>query len=202
MVSASGHSLASSQHAAVKANPPSHRAHGRVTPQTTTPASAVHPSAPESTGARTTSVRVPADTPGGVNTGIYAVQGDTIVITGSGSAGYGLEGSQGCVGSPTTHPGGSRYLGSFNCGPKYDQNAVLSGAAIGLLIARIGGGTWFGVGTGTTFTAGSNGYIYLAYNDSIYSDNAGSYSATVTYSGTGPVTSPSAKPRASQSSPA
>ena len=202
LVSASGHSLASSQHAAVKANPSSHRAHGRATPQTTTPASAVHPPAPESTGARTTSFRVPADTQGGVNTGIYAVQGDTIVITGRGSAGYGYEGSQGCVGSPTTHPGGSRYVGSFNCGPKDDQNAVLSGAAIGLLIARIGGGTWFGVGNGTTFIAGGNGYIHLAYNDSVYSDNTGSYSATVTYNGAGPVTSPSVKPRASQSSPA
>jgi hypothetical protein len=120
-----------------------------------------------------------------VNTGIYARKGDKIVITGSGSAGYGYEGTQGCVGSPTTHPNGSRYLGRFNCGPKDDPNAALSGAAIGQLIARIGDGAWFGVGTRTTVTPGASGYIYLAYNDSDYSDNTGSYSASITNNGAG-----------------
>jgi hypothetical protein len=66
-----------------------------------------------------------------VNTGIYALKGDKIVITGSGSAGYGYEGAQPCVGYPTTHPDGSRYLGSFNCSPKDDPNAIRPGAAIG-----------------------------------------------------------------------
>ena len=48
------------------------------------------------------------------------------------------------------------------------------------LFGRIGGGPWFGVGAKTTVTAGDSGYIYLAYNDSAYSDNTGSYSATIT----------------------
>ena len=125
-----------------------------------------------------------------MNTGIYAQKGDTIVITGTGSAGYGYDGTEGCVGNPTTHPDGSRYLGSFNCGPKDDPEAVLPGAAIGQLIARIDGAAWFGVGTRTTVTAGGSGYIYLAYNDSAYSDNTGSYSATITINGPGPVASP------------
>ncbi len=146
--------------------------------------SSTQPTSPAHSSVRTASVKVPADSQGGVNTGIYALKGDKIVITSRGSAGYGYEGTQGCVGSPTTHPGGSRYRGSFNCGPKDDPNAALSGAAIGLLIAKIGGGAWFGVGTGTTFTAGGSGYIYLAYNDSVYSDNTGSYSASITSSST------------------
>lgn len=120
-----------------------------------------------------------------MNTGVSALAGDSIVFTGSGSAGYGYEGSAPCVGYPTTYPDGSRYLGSVNCGPKDDPNATLAGAAIGLLIAKIGAGPWFAVGTGKTVTAGSSGYVYLAYNDSIYSDNTGSYSATVTDNGGG-----------------
>jgi hypothetical protein len=160
------------------------------------------PGSVKSPRAKTASISVPADAQGGVNAGIYARKGDTIMITGSGSAGYGYEGTEGCVGNPITHPDGSRYLDSFNCGPKDDPDAVLSGAAIGQLIARIGDGAWFGVGSRTTVTAGGSGYIYLAYNDSAYSDNTGSYSATITNNGTGPVASPSAKPRASQSSPA
>jgi hypothetical protein len=139
----------------------------------------------QTAGGTTASVRVPADAQDGVNTGVYAIKGDTIAITGRGSAGYGYEGAQPCAGYPTTDPGGSRYLGSFNCGPKDDPNATLSGAAIGLLIARIGGEAWFGVGTGTTVTAGSSGYIYLAYNDSVNSDNTGAYTATITNNGTG-----------------
>lgn len=157
----------------------------------------VLPSAPPSgsssappTGAKTASVTVPADSQDGVKTGIYARKGDKIVITGSGSAGYGYDGTEGCVGSPTTHPDGSRYLGSFRCSPKDDPEAVLSRAAIGQLVARIGGGPWFGVGSGTTITAGRSGYIYLAYNDSAYSDNTGSYSARVTSKGTGSLASP------------
>ena len=136
-------------------------------------------------GTSAESVTVPADAQGGVDTGISALSGDRIVITGSGAAGYGYEGAQPCAGYPTTHPDGSRYLGSFNCGPKDDPNATLPGAAIGLLIARIGSGAWFAVGTGTSVTAGGSGDIYLAYNDTAYSDNTGSYSATVTITSSG-----------------
>ena len=128
-------------------------------------------------------VVVPADAEGGVNTGIYALKGDTIVITATGTAGYGYEGTPPCVGYPTTDPDGNRYLGNLNCGPKDDPDAALPGAAIGLLIARFGGGAWFAVGTGTTVTAHRNGYIYLAYNDTAYTDNTGSYSATITKHG-------------------
>jgi hypothetical protein len=48
------------------------------------------------------------------------------------------------------------------------------------LIAKIGSGSWFAVGSGGTIgKATASGELYLAYNDSVYSDNTGSYSATV-----------------------
>jgi hypothetical protein len=52
------------------------------------------------------------------------------------------------------------------------------------------GGQQLQVGTRTTVTAGGSGYIYLAYNDSAYSDNTGAYSATIAINGPGPVASP------------
>lgn len=156
-----------------------------------------HPMPSPSTGAtsapsiraKTASVRVSADAEGGVKTDIYVRKGDKIVITASGSVGYGFDGDP-CAGYPTTHPDGSRYLGSSSCVPKYDSGAVLPTAPIGELIAKIGDGAWFGVGTRTTTTADGSGYIYLAYNDSEYYDNTGSYSATITNKGTSPLTSP------------
>lgn len=129
--------------------------------------------------AGTATVTVPADARAGIAT-VTVQAGDTLVFTGSGSARYGTEGSQPCVGDPFTHPDGSRFLGGINCGPKDDPNATLPGAAIGLLIARIGSGSWFAVGTGSTIArAAASGEVYLAYNDSVYSDNTGSYSATI-----------------------
>jgi hypothetical protein len=130
-------------------------------------------------------VTVPASASGGVSTSVSVLSGDSITITASGSAGYGYEGAAPCAGYPATYPDGSRYLGSTNCGPKDDPNAALSGGAIGLLIARIGGGPWFAVGTSATFTASAYGTLVVAYNDSVYSDNTGSYSVTVTDNGGG-----------------
>lgn len=124
-------------------------------------------------------VTVPANAQGGVNTGILDNGTDLITVTASGSAGYGYEGTQPCVGYPTTHPDGSRYLGSVNCGPKNDPNAALPGAAIGLLIGKIGTTKWFSVGSGPTEPGCYQGWVFLAYNDSTYSDNTGSYTATI-----------------------
>jgi hypothetical protein len=125
-------------------------------------------------------VSVPASASAGVSAG-GVTTGALVTISASGSAGYGYQGGSGaCAGYPTTHPDGSRYLGSTDCGPKDDPNATLSGDAVGLLIARIGDGAWFAVGAGDNFTAAQSGALTVAYNDSVYSDNTGSYSVTVT----------------------
>ena len=134
---------------------------------------------PTAQAATTVSIRVPAASSAGVAS-IAVAAGDGITVSASGSAQYGYEGAQPCVGVPTTYPDGTRYLGQLNCGPKDDPNAKLSGAAIGLLIARIGNGAWFGVGSRSAFTAGGTGILYFAYNDVSYQDNTGSYLVTVT----------------------
>jgi len=56
---------------------------------------------------------------------------------------------------------------------------------VGLLIGRtdLGGGhfgDWFVISVNRTWTASNDGTLDLAYNDSIYSDNTGFYTATVT----------------------
>jgi hypothetical protein len=131
-------------------------------------------------GEVTATVSVPANASAGVSA-MDVAAGASVTISASGSAGYGYQGGSGaCVGYPTTHPDGSRYLGSTNCVPKDDPNATLSGGAVGQLIARIGDGAWFAVGAGDTFTASQSGAVTVAYNDSIYSDNTGSYAVTVT----------------------
>ena len=125
-------------------------------------------------------VAVPAKAQGGVSTGVDLTIGNTYRITGTGSARYGYDPGEPCAGYPTTHPDGSRYLGTQNCGPKQDPSAALASAPIGLLIWRIGNGPW--QPTPTSFTAATVGRLYVAYNDDPgeYSDNAASYTATIT----------------------
>jgi hypothetical protein len=48
------------------------------------------------------------------------------------------------------------------------------------VIARIGDGAIFEVGTGTTFTAQSPGRLILGFNDDILFDNSGEFTAVVT----------------------
>lgn len=127
---------------------------------------------------------VPARNANGVVT-ISAGVNDFIIIEATGKAGYGEEGSPPCVGKPLTDPDGNRYLNGTECGgPKDDPNATLSGAAIGLLIARVGSGPWFAAGSATAFCTSSAGNITVAYNDSYYPDNTGSYSVVVSNHGT------------------
>lgn len=130
---------------------------------------------------------VPASDSSGVATALFVNAGDTVSVTATGSAGYGYEGRSGCVGYPTTHPDGSRYVGGKSCGPKTDPNAQLSGAAIGLLIGRVGSGPWFAVGASSDVKIRLDGTLTLAYNDVLgeYPDNTGSYSAVVTIVATG-----------------
>jgi uncharacterized membrane protein YgcG len=124
---------------------------------------------------------VPANVPQGAQV-MNVLAGDEIDITAIGTGYYGYEGAPGCVGYPNTYPDGTRYDSGTLCSPKDDPNAELSGAPIGLLIARIGNGPWFNVGGPNyqEFFANASGVLTLAYNDSYYPDNENGYSATVT----------------------
>lgn len=122
---------------------------------------------------------------------VSVLVGQTMTLSASGSVQYGSDYSDpSCAGYPVTDPQGDRSLNGVRCSPKYDPGAAVPSAPIGALIAKVGSGSWFGVGgTGTcapgsptctlTMTAPSAGEVYVGYNDSYWADNSGSYSVTV-----------------------
>lgn len=125
--------------------------------------------------------------PPGVQT-LDVTVGDTVTINASGNAQYGYQGAAPCgPGYPITTPDGSEYFSlaleekGVSCGMVYSSDATLPKAPIGDLLRRISnGGGWVAAGESDTFTAERTGTLYLVYNDSIYSDNSGSYTVTVT----------------------
>jgi hypothetical protein len=130
----------------------------------------------------TTNVSVPAKPLTGVASISVDTTGDaSYTITAAGSAGYGYQGGTGpCAGYPTTDPAGNRFLDGVSCGgPKDDPDATLSGYPIGLLIGKVGSGAWFPIGADGSIPNGETGTLTLAYNDSIATDNTGSYAVTI-----------------------
>ncbi|MCX6020320.1 MAG: hypothetical protein NTZ05_01040, partial [Chloroflexi bacterium] len=71
-------------------------------------------------------------------------------------------------------------LGNSTCPPKLDGNAPLPSAPIGALLGRIGGGSWFMIGSNRTFIADRAGRLSLLYNDTYRGDNDGRYEVMVT----------------------
>jgi hypothetical protein len=141
----------------------------------------------------TITLKVHADVgPPGTAT-LHITAGDKITvtasgcITGSGCAQYGYQGASPCgPGYPTTTPDGAEYLGGVYCGTvPAGGDAPMPKEPVGLLIGRtdLGGGVytdWFVIAASRTWTANNDGTLDLEYNDSIYSDNTGYYTATVT----------------------
>jgi hypothetical protein len=117
----------------------------------------------------------------GAYTGVDIQAGQAVRVTASGQAGYGNDGGPGWSGYPDTNPDGDRYLNGRPLGRKFDAAAVLPSAPIGALLARIGSGPWFLVGSSASFTAGAGGQLYLLYNDANggYANNSGGYYITV-----------------------
>jgi hypothetical protein len=119
--------------------------------------------------------------PPGAYTGVDIQAGQAVRVTASGQAGYGNDGGPGWSGYPDTNPDGDRYLNGQPLGRKFDPSAVLPSAPIGALLARIGSGPWFLVGSSASFTASAGGQLYLLYNDATwgYANNSGGYYVTV-----------------------
>ncbi|MBL1110697.1 hypothetical protein JK361_40235 [Streptomyces sp. 5-8] len=120
-------------------------------------------------------VTVPAKTEGGVKCGVTVQRDDIFTISASGRAQY----DQGQT-PRVTYPDGTRYINDKFAGAHVSQT-VLPGAPVGSLIARVGSGPWFAVGSCQTFRAQENGEITVAYNDrpGMYGDNSGEYTALV-----------------------
>ncbi|MEK7743268.1 MAG: hypothetical protein AAB578_02680, partial [Elusimicrobiota bacterium] len=101
-----------------------------------------------------------ASSNGGFDFGISVSQGQTVQITASGTWGSG-------GGNPPSGPDGLAGMGG------------VGGFNIGALMGRVGGGSWFLIGSNKTFTAPQSGSLYLAMNDSTYDDNSGGISVNV-----------------------
>jgi hypothetical protein len=130
------------------------------------------------------SVCVPASGQGGVDSGLALTSGEGFAVVAGGTASYGLdypcETSGGSTESsmPMSDPDGFRNDKGNPCGAEFSASATMPTAPVGELIARIGTGPWFAVGSSYASSASASGELNLAYNDSAYSDNSGSYFAT------------------------
>lgn len=148
---------------------------------------------PSSQAATTVTVVVFASDDPSADNGVFAMNvtvGDSITVTALGLAQYGFEGAGSCKGNPATDPDGNQYLHASGvwafCGVGSTPvtGAPLPGQPVGTLIGRIlPGGGWFPIGSSRTWSAGRTGALYLAYDDSVYSDNFGVYVAIVTDNG-------------------
>lgn len=108
----------------------------------------------------------------GVSTGLILKTGMSVTVTGAGSfCPFGLFGS--CFG-----PNGTTSQNTTTSG---FGGFVLPGAPAWGLVARVGSGSWVQVGTGPKTLTGT-GELVFAVNDDLFADNAGSFTATVSYS--------------------
>jgi N-acetylneuraminic acid mutarotase len=111
-------------------------------------------------------VNVPATQPW-IDTGIDVSTGATISVTASGTI-Y-------ITGDPASHQSPAGQAGCIA-----DESMVAPGLTCYTLVARIGNGVPFVVGTDLTWQATASGRLGLGINDSIFSDNSGSFTATIT----------------------
>jgi len=109
--------------------------------------------------------------------------GELFSVTTTGSAKFGIGGTDTCVGTLWTTPDGARHDKDGAVCDEFhapNQNAVLvRGATNGTVVGKIGDGPWFSIGADYTGAAPQAGILTLAYNDDVHSDNSGTYNATV-----------------------
>ena len=112
----------------------------------------------------------------GVDTGLIVPAGEPVTVTATGTV---------CAYVPT--PGscfdqvGPDGNASFDTLPPQPYGPfVLPGAPAWGLVARIGDGPWMQVGSGPTQLSGS-GDLVFSVNDNVFSDNSGSFTATVSF---------------------
>jgi hypothetical protein len=110
--------------------------------------------------------------------------GEVILIYAFGTTTYGYEGESGCTGVPDVQPDGSRSVDGTPCDPPRKAcsgGCAVNDAHVGELIARIGNGPWFAVGSYVYHRVGHNGAsehgtLELAYNDEgDFAGNTGAY---------------------------
>jgi hypothetical protein len=127
---------------------------------------------------RTTDVviDVPANLPRGVDTGVALRAGDQVTITATGTI---IAGRRAGESTPDGIRTGAGSILGTNLRPVPTAGV---GALIGLLFMSNGQSSQpFLVGSQVTFTAPSDGRLFLMVNDDNYSDNSGSFSVRIRY---------------------
>lgn len=129
-------------------------------------------------GDTTTQVSVQANQPW-TDTGIDLAGGSNVSITASGTIAT--------AGSDSKTPAGAPECGA-------PSDFVAPGLPCWSLIGRIGSGTPFYVGTTKGFSVDTSGRLFLGVNDNVFSDNFGSWAATVTVTVIAPPPPPASLP--------
>jgi len=121
-------------------------------------------------------VEVPGNQQRGVDTGIDLRVGDQVTISASGNV---TAGRRAGVVSPE---GGRQGAAGVFGASTYPVPTVGVGAWIGYILSSNGQAAQpFFVGSQLTFTAASDGRLYLMVNDDNFADNSGSFSARIVY---------------------
>ena len=107
----------------------------------------------------------------GADTGLLLSGGQSVTATATGA--FCPFGDSYCVG-PDGYPPINTLQSSFG-------SFVLPGAPAWGLVGRVGDGPWVQVGSGPTTLSGT-GELVFSINDDLWSDNAGSFTVTVSYS--------------------
>jgi hypothetical protein len=121
-------------------------------------------------------VDVPGNQQRGVDTGIELRTGDQVTISASGNV---TAGRRAGVVSPE---GGRQTAAGVFGASTYPVPTAGVGALVGYILSNNGQSAQaFFVGSQLTFTAASDGRLYLLVNDDNYTDNSGSFSARIVY---------------------
>jgi hypothetical protein len=104
----------------------------------------------------------------GASTGLVLTGATPVTVTATGAV---------CPYGDSFCPGPDGYLGVDTTWSPYSGFPLPGGPAWGL-IARVGAGAWVQVGSGPTTISG-DGALEFAVNDDLLSDNAGSFTVTV-----------------------
>jgi hypothetical protein len=119
---------------------------------------------------------VPGNQQRGVDTGIDLRTGDQVTISASGNV---TAGRRAGVVSPE---GGRQNAAGVFGASTYPVPTAGVGALIGYIMASNGQSAQpFFVGSQLTFTASTDGRLYLMVNDDNFTDNSGSFSARIVY---------------------
>jgi hypothetical protein len=106
----------------------------------------------------------------GVDTGLVLQQGQSVTVTASGAV---------CPFGDSFCPGPNGYV-PWDTTQSSFGGFPLPGAPAWGLVGRVGSGSWVQVGSGPTVLT-STGSLVFAVNDDLLTDNAGSFTVTVSY---------------------